>query len=199
MKLNSTERFLFLRHGETDYNVQGIRCGGEIDISLNQTGVGQAEKVAELLGQGGFPLFWIVASELLRVQQTAHIVADRLGLRVETNAELNERRLGEWNGRSISETESALRSGETPPEGESATEFRTRILSWLDTWQPRLIKPGLIVASKGVGRVLSEALSGQCVSVGNCELLLFEGGRAAACSISVFPGGPSVDGLVPKY
>lgn len=186
MKLNSTERFLFIRHGETDYNKQGIRCGGEIDISLNKTGLRQAENIASLLGQGIFPLSWIVASELLRVQQTAHIVADRMGLLVETNADLNERRLGEWNGRRVSATESALRSGETPPGGESAAVFRARILDWFVGWKPRLIQPGLIVASKGVGRVLSEALSRQYVSVGNCEVLLFEG-RDAAYAISVFP------------
>ena len=101
MKLNPAERFLFLRHGETDYNVKGIRCGGEIDILLNQTGLRQSEKVAGLLGREGFPLSWIVASQLSRVQQTAHIVADRLGLQVETSAELSERRLGEWNGKLI--------------------------------------------------------------------------------------------------
>lgn len=197
MKLNSKERFLFLRHGETDYNVQGIRCGGEIDVALNQMGVRQAENVAIVLAREKFPVSWIVASELLRVQQTAHILAGHLGVLVETNAELNERRLGEWSGRLVSETESALRLGETPPGGESVAAFRTRILGWLNIWRPRLIASGLIVASKGVGRVLSEALSGQYVSAANCELLLFEGRDAAACTISPFPGIASVgSGLV---
>ena len=196
MRLNLAERFLFLRHGETDYNVKGIRCGGEIDILLNQTGLRQSEKVAGLLGREGFPLSWIVASQLSRVQQTAHIVADRLGLQVETSAELNERCLGEWTGKLISATELALRSGQTPPGGESASVFRARIMAWLVTWQHRLIEPGLIVASKGVGRVLSEILSGQNVSVGNCELLLFEGRDVDKCSISPFPrivGADTVD------
>jgi 2,3-bisphosphoglycerate-dependent phosphoglycerate mutase len=194
MKLNSAARFLFLRHGETDYNVQGIRCGGEIDVSLNQMGLRQAEIIAAVLAREKFPVSWIVASELLRVQQTARIVAGCLGLQIETDAELNERRLGEWNGRLISETESALRAGDTPPGGESAAAFRARILAWFNTWQARLIEPGLIVASKGVGRVLSEVLSGQCVSAGNCELLLFEGRDAAAYTISPFPGIASAGG-----
>lgn len=177
MRLGKGDFFLFLRHGETDYNRQGIRCGGELDIPLNATGWAQAETVARYLRHAGFALGWIAASPLLRVQQTARVVAAHLGLDVETCDRLNERRLGEWNGLPVSDTEEALKAGKTPPGGEGAEEFRTRIVGWLHDWRGRLSAPGIVVSSKGVGRVLSEAFVGENVKVDNGGLLLFRGGK----------------------
>lgn len=184
MLLPAASRFFFLRHGETDYNRRGIRCGGEVDIPLTERGLAQAGEAAVLLSQSGFPLAWVAASPLQRVQQTARIVAAPWGLPVETCPGLGERRLGAWNGQPVADTEAALRAGETPPGGESAAAFRERILAWLALWQPRFREPGLIVASKGVGRVLGETLGGQHVPVQNCELMLFEAGADGSCSIT---------------
>jgi probable phosphoglycerate mutase len=175
MKLHAGEFFLFLRHGETDYNLHGIRCGGEIDVPLNATGWLQAEAIARQIRDARFSLRWIAASKLLRVQQTANLVAAHLGLDIEMTDRLNERRLGQWNGMPVAETEAALKAGETPPGGESAEAFRARIVGWLHDWTVRFSTPGIVVASKGVGRVLSEAFARENVSVDNGGLLLFRG------------------------
>ena len=177
MRLNNGEFFLFLRHGETDYNRQGIRCGGEVDVPLNATGWAQAEIVAQQIRDAGLSLRWIAASPLLRVQQTARVVAAHLGLDVDTYEKLNERRLGAWNGLPVAETEEALKAGMTPPGGEGADEFRARIVGWLHEWHSHLSAPGIVVSSKGVGRVLSEEFVGENVKVDNGGLLLFRGGH----------------------
>lgn len=206
MRLGIGEFFLFLRHGETDYNRQGIRCGGELDVPLNATGWAQAEKVARQIGDAGFSLRWIVASPLLRVQQTARVVAAYLGLGVDTYEGLTERRLGAWNGLPVAETEEALKAGRTPPGGEGADEFRARIVGWLHDWHGHWSAPGIVVSSKGVGRVLSEEFGGKNVKVDNGGLLLFRGGNDGN-SVTLLPlavtagsrvGGGLAPGLAPE-
>jgi probable phosphoglycerate mutase len=175
MRLENGSKILFLRHGETDYNRLGLRCGGEVDIPLSNAGYTQAEYAARHIERNGGALQWIVASSMLRVKQTTAIVAARLDMTFEIDARLNERRLGDWNGRKISETEAQLKSGVTPPGGESNAEFSARVLDWLTESRQRFAEPGLIVASKGIGRVLCELLIGRNIPLGNCDLLLFEG------------------------
>lgn len=172
-------RFLFLRHGCTDYNQNGLRCGGDLDIPLNAEGLRQADAAARSIATCGWPLAWIVASPLQRTQSTAAAVAKALGgTTVEVDSRLLERRLGDWNGQSVQLTESAMRRGETPNGGESRAEFRARVLDWLNDWRPRLAEPGLVVASKGVARVLSEELAGQDCGADNCQALIFEQDKA---------------------
>lgn len=167
-------RFLFLRHGCTEYNQAGLRCGGDVDIPLNAEGRLQATAAAHTIAASGWPLAWIVTSPLQRTRATAAAVAATLGdMAVNLDPRLYERRLGAWNGQPAELTESALRRGETPPGGESRAEFRARVLAWLEDWRPRLAEPGLIVASKGIGRVLSEELTGEDCRAENCQVLAF--------------------------
>jgi len=59
--------FWFLRHGETDWNAQGI-SQGNVDIPLNATGIAQARAAAERLRNRGIAT--IVASPLSRARVT---------------------------------------------------------------------------------------------------------------------------------
>ena len=161
-----------------------------MDIPLTDLGKGQAEHAAGYIEQHAGDVAWIVASAMLRVQQTAAIVAAHLKLPVTTDTRLNERRLGDWNGRLIADTESLLRQGLTPPGGESNAELNARVGAWLEDWRPHLGEPGLIVASKGIGRVLCEQLIGRNITLGNCDLLLFEGSTEGNRVSTVSAGRP---------
>lgn len=85
-----------IRHAATKQNdarpviLQG--CG--LDGPLSATGRRQAAQVARFLQR--FPLAHVVASPMLRAQQTAAAIAEPHQLMVETIADLHEVDVGEW-------------------------------------------------------------------------------------------------------
>ena len=78
MSLNPTA-FWFLRHGETDWNAEGL-SQGHTDIPLNAVGISQAQRAALALVDRG--IVTIIASPLSRALRTAEIVAEALALPV---------------------------------------------------------------------------------------------------------------------
>ena len=88
--------FWFLRHGETDWNAQGL-SQGRTDIPLNTVGLAQAERAARTLQ--GLGIATIVSSPLSRARVTAEIAAEALGLPVSFDDDLRETNFGEQEGR----------------------------------------------------------------------------------------------------
>jgi 2,3-bisphosphoglycerate-dependent phosphoglycerate mutase len=158
----SASSLLFMRHGATALNAAGLRCGGDVDLPLTDLGARQSLQAAQDLAALRPRVGVIVVSALQRTQQTAEIVARALhGASIVVEPGFNERRLGEWNRRPIAETQAALSAGVTPPGGESNAEFTQRIADAVTaTLLPLLGERALLVASKGVARVLGE-LAGQ--------------------------------------
>jgi broad specificity phosphatase PhoE len=97
--------FFFLRHGQTDWNVQG-RFQGHADIPLNAVGLAQAKSAADVLSTCGIEM--IVASPLIRARATAEIVADRLGKTPVFDEELMERRFGRFEGLAVNDVKASL-------------------------------------------------------------------------------------------
>lgn len=149
---------LFLRHGETALNVAGLRCGGDVDVPLTEFGLQQAATAAAHLASLRPRIGVILVSALRRTWKTAEIIGRSLhGVPIVVDPAFNERRLGAWNGRSIDETQADLEADVVPPGGESGDEFRRRICGAVaSTLIPRLGQRPLLVASKGVARVLGE-------------------------------------------
>lgn len=88
-------KIIFVRHGQTEWNVLG-RYQGQTDIALSPLGIEQAEKLA-----AHFPVDKVEAvysSDLVRAMTTARCVADRFGLTVEPRPELRELNFGDWEG-----------------------------------------------------------------------------------------------------
>ena len=86
--------YLF-RHGETDYNKEGrIQCS--MDIELNETGIKQAKRNAELLKDAGIE--HIYSSPLKRAYKTGKIVADFLGVEIEKLEGIREINGGQYEG-----------------------------------------------------------------------------------------------------
>ena len=128
-----TELWL-VRHGQTDWNLQG-RYQGQADMALNSTGLAQArELAAQLEGQ---PFSVIYSSDLQRARQTAQILANHLGLTLHLDPRLREIHQGEWQGLLVSELSvryseamAARRSNPVEaraPGGESVAEVAARV------------------------------------------------------------------------
>ena len=84
-----------IRHGETDYHVQG-RALGRIDASLNELGEKQAGLAAEALKDKGVAA--IYSSPLARCRQTAAPLEAETGLELAVVEGFQEIDLGEWDG-----------------------------------------------------------------------------------------------------
>ena len=108
--------FYFLRHGQTQTNVQDLIAGWG-DTELTDLGRRQAQSAAELLAK--HPISAIYSSALKRARDTAQYVADRLQLPVTTIAELAERNWGVLEG----QPRNVRVPGMTPAGGR----IRTRI------------------------------------------------------------------------
>lgn len=154
----------FIRHGETDWNVEG-RLQGQRDIPLNARGREQAAEAGRKLRDVGAPaesLPWLV-SPLHRTRQTAEIARQAIGLaphayRIEDG--LKELTFGAWEGATWPE----LRRQESksvdqrfadkwnfvPPDGESYAMLAERIAAWLNS----ISGDAVLVSHGGVARVL---------------------------------------------
>lgn len=167
--------FYFVRHGVTDLNFRGLRCGGDMDIPLKNLGCDQAYLLGKQIAELELGIERIVASDLIRTRQTALIMSGVLGgVAVETDRNLNERHLGEWNGKPIAENEHLLKQGVTPPGGESEGQFHDRIAKAIGALIPSLSRRTLLVSSRGVGRIINTALGGEGrLAVANGEVVEF--------------------------
>ncbi len=90
----------FIRHGETDWNVER-RMQGQLDVPINANGRMQAARngrmLRELIGDGAG--FDFVASPQLRTRQTMEIVRREMGLdpsAYRTDPRLMEIHKGDW-------------------------------------------------------------------------------------------------------
>lgn len=108
-------RILAVRHGQTLWNTQ-LRIQGHTDIGLDDTGLWQAERLADALSSE--PIDAIYTSDLARACDTARAVARKLGVDAVIDVSLRERHFGVFEGQTFSEIESRW--------PEQATRWRRR-------------------------------------------------------------------------
>ncbi|WP_420546841.1 histidine phosphatase family protein [Curvivirga sp.] len=121
--------FLFVRHGETDWNLQG-RIQGHTDIELNETGLQQAYDAANLLAQ--VDISYIVTSPLVRAKKTAEIIRLTHDVPFYEEDDLREAMFGAAQGQARQGWAADWRAGEYCPEGaESFLQFQQRVIRGL--------------------------------------------------------------------
>jgi alpha-ribazole phosphatase len=133
-----TLRLDLLRHGETELG-GGLR--GSLDDALTATGWAQMQAAVAEAG----PWQRIISSPLQRCARFAEPLAERLGVPLQLEADLQELHFGDWEGHSaaqLMETDAeglglfwADPYGFTPPNGEPVTAFSVRVLAAVERLQ----------------------------------------------------------------
>jgi broad specificity phosphatase PhoE len=162
----------YLRHGETDWNVEGRLQGGR-DIPLNARGRGQAAHCGEILrglfarsGRDASSCDY-VSSPLKRATETMEIARSALGLNpylYRTEAALTEISFGDWEGFTIAQLRErdperiSQREQDKwhflPPHGESYEAVSKRMHAWHRT----LNRDAVVTGHGGTARGLFAAL-----------------------------------------
>lgn len=140
-----------LRHGQTDYNIEG-RFQGQIDIKMNKIGEEQVKKSAEKLKQTKFNKVFV--SPLQRTIDTARIVAEEIII----EPRIIERSFGTLEGKySISDYEEKIEEFKI----ESIKEMEYRIGDFLEELLQQSQKQEniLIVTHEGVAQIINRILN----------------------------------------
>ncbi len=129
--------FFVIRHGETDWNLNG-RWQGHADVPLNQVGRVQARRLADRLLRDGARIDAIYSSDLKRAWETARAVAAALDLAPRLDPSLREIDVGSWSGLTSTEvlardtdTYERIKSGEDVARGggERFLDLYTRVVA----------------------------------------------------------------------
>jgi len=184
---------VFLRHGETDWNVEG-RLQGQRDIPLNDRGRVQAKRngTAIIAAMPAIADYDFVASPLIRSRETMEIARRAMGLEPSAyrlDDRLREITFGDWEGSTLAELRErhgalvAERERDKwrflPPNGESYALLLERVVEWLGS----LTRPTFAVSHGGVGRVVRSHILGvdRARAVADYfpqdKLLVIEGGK----------------------
>ncbi len=118
--------YFFVRHGQTDWNVQG-KLQGHTDIPLNETGRQQAAALKNLLREINFSACF--SSDLQRASETAAIVVSECPLEIVKESRLRDRNYGDFEGKSFKDFEDVML--EQCASVENRGEVRKRIEAFL--------------------------------------------------------------------
>ncbi len=127
--------FVFIRHGETDWNRQ-LRWQGHADVPLNEVGVAQAARLGTRLA--GAPADRLMSSDLQRARQTAQPLVDAWALVPALDPGFREQSFGILEGLDAPTIQTRHpdvwrhwiehRADFAAPGGESLRQFHARVI-----------------------------------------------------------------------
>ena len=189
-------RWLLVRHGQTDWNVRGLKQG-HTDVPLNQIGRDQAERLGKRLSAVEIDAAY--CSDLLRCTQTLEAALGAREVAVSFSKLLREQAYGRWEGRSYSEIEwdepdlyAEMISGYygfSPPGGESFLGVHARAMSFADETRARHPSGTLLVVGHGA------ALRALIASLIGLRLEMTWRFKVDSCSITILDVGADTAAL----
>ena len=170
-----------VRHGETDWNVEG-RYGGRVDVELNAKGINQAQSISKELKNIKFDK--VFSSPLKRAYHTAKIITNT---EITIDERIIERDNGELEGKLKKDCPPNINFND-PNTGfgiESIIDFRKRIFDFLDDITTNYTDQNiLIVTHAGVGIYARCYFEGEPINndylsfkIKNCEVIKYENNK----------------------
>lgn len=172
-------KLLVVRHGETDWNNNNLVLGRN-DVPLNETGIGQAQKLRD-----NFPgeIDRVFASPLKRAAMTASIVCEGKDIDIQYDNRLIEMDFGTYEGKDRGDQEYNKKKKEyfiKYPEGESYLMVAQRVYNFLDEIIEKYPNENImLVTHNGICRVLDTYFNGLTneefskYGVNNCEVIKY--------------------------
>lgn len=175
-------KLLFVRHGQTVWNVENKICGAT-DIELTKLGHEQAVRTAQKIVDEGIHADVILYSPLIRAKDTALHISEITGIPAVEEMRLKEQNFGKY--------ESTARDGDEFKEakkqfacryegGESMLHLAQRIYNLLDEIRADDKKTYMIVAHNGIARVVQSYFyemtndEYSAFGVDNCTVMEYE-------------------------
>lgn len=160
-------QIILVRHGETEWNAEEV-FRGRIDIELNETGIKQAELLAEHLSD--IKIDAICSSPLRRALKTAEMMASYHKLDVEIALGLIDFNYGKWQGLAHQEVKNKYKELYAKwinhpdkvkmPTGESLNDVRKRAMGVVGNIIAKHEGTVALVSHRVVNKVLICALLG---------------------------------------
>lgn len=133
-----TRLIMLIRHGQTNFNVEGRLPGQLPGVVLTDEGRRQAHRAAVALA--GMPLTAVLSSPLERARDTAEIVARGWGVSLELDPRLMDTDVRRWAGQKLDEVAKAdpawkaflEKPTEPPPDVESLSAVQQRSVAVVD-------------------------------------------------------------------
>ena len=135
------QTLLFIRHGQTTWNIEHLLPGQLPGIAMNDAGREQAARLADALAL--IPVSAVISSPLERARETAEIIAAGRGLTIQLESDLMDTNVGRWAGQKFDELaktdpdwKAYVKDPTVAPEGiETFPQVQQRALAAVERWR----------------------------------------------------------------
>ena len=175
--------FYFVRHGQTEWNVENKICGAT-DIELTELGHQQARDTGKKIVEEGIKADEILYSPLIRAAETARHISEITGIPARMEPRLIEQNFGKWEStpRDGADFKKAKEFFACSHEGgESTLRLAQRIYNLLDDIKAESdSKTYILVAHNGIARVVQSYFTDMtneeyaAYGVKNCEVVRYD-------------------------
>jgi isoleucyl-tRNA synthetase len=157
-------KFIFLRHGESDTNLNNIiNCDPSLEYHLTDTGKKEIQDVSKKIEKADA----IYVSPYLRTRETAEILAGEIGFdigKIVQDKRLAELNFGDLNGKPFTEyldyEEKNIGTYDTAlPEGESYFDAKKRFAEFLYEIDGKHKDATILVVTHGIGLEVAAAIT----------------------------------------
>ncbi|SHH50023.1 histidine phosphatase family protein [Tepidibacter thalassicus] len=165
-------KFFIVRHGQTEWNIQG-KTQGHGNSSLTEKGKEETKKLAIKLSK--YNIDYIYSSDLGRTMETSNIISSVLQKEVIYDKNLREINFGKWEGLTIDEIKNQYSDiykiwrnephNALIPDAENLISLKERLLKCINSLNKKHRNSNILLVSHGMSiKVLLLSLLGSDLS-----------------------------------